>query len=418
MTKTGTISFENVSKRYRLGNLGTLRGVVSSLFEKSNGNPQNFWALQDVSFHVEPGESLGIIGPNGAGKTTTLKLLSNITRPTRGHIVVSGRYASLIELGAGFHPELTGRENIYLNGAILGLKRHRIAEIEDDIIAFSELEQFMDTPVKHYSSGMYVRLGFAIAAHTDPDVLLVDEVLAVGDASFRQRCIKRMETLRERGTTVVFISHNMYLVRRMCDNAILLMDGKVRSRGTTGDVITDYESLLAQAASQAAEPDNEAPTSAFGELQDQNNLMLRKIEVLDPDTTGADPSILRSERPVKVKIHYHAFSPQKIGRVDLRILRSDSTLCCTADSSRAQQGSEAVATLKGSGVIEATYDSLQLTSGDYVAVVAITDVSDAGVIASNQSQPFHVLAEGGGGNRGVFVPQVTWTNRPRNEEMI
>jgi ABC-type polysaccharide/polyol phosphate transport system ATPase subunit len=417
MMKTGTISFENVSKRYRLGNLGTLRGVVAGLFERRNGSPQSFWALQDVSFHVESGESLGLIGPNGAGKTTTLKLLSNITRPTKGQVVVSGRYASLIELGAGFHPELTGLENIYLNGAILGLKRHRIAEIVDDIIAFSELERFMDTPVKHYSSGMYVRLGFAIAAHTEPDVLLVDEVLAVGDASFRQRCIKRMETLRQKGTTVVFISHNMYLVRRMCDNAILLMDGKVRSRGATEDVIADYESLLAQAALEGNRVNSGSSTSTFGELEDQNNLMLKKVEVLSPETAGADPSILRSEQPVKVKIHYHAFSPQEIGRVDLRILRSDSTLCCTADSSRARQGSEDVATLNGSGVIEATYDSLQLTSGDYVAVVAITDVSDAGVIASNQSQPFHVLAKGGGGNRGVFIPRVTWANRPRSKEM-
>jgi len=416
MMKTGTINFENVSKRYRLGNLGTLRGAVAGLFEKRNGDPQDFWALQDVSFHVDPGEALGIIGPNGAGKTTTLKLLSNITRPTKGQVVVSGRYASLIELGAGFHPELTGQENIYLNGAILGLKRHRIAEIVDDIIAFSELERFMDTPVKHYSSGMYVRLGFAIAAHTEPDVLLVDEVLAVGDASFRQRCIKRMETLRQNGTTVVFISHNMYLVRRMCDDAILLMDGKVRSRGTTSDVIADYESLLAQAASEGNKLGNESSPSTFGELENQNNLMLKKIEVLSPNAVGADPSLLRSERPVKVNIHYHAFSPQEIGRVDLRILRSDSTLCCTADSSRAQHGSEEVTMLDGNGVIEVTYDSLQLTSGDYVAVVAITDVSDAGVIASNQSQPFHVLAEGGGGNRGIFIPRVSWANRPCNEE--
>ena len=179
----GSVVFEGVSKLYRLGGLSTLRSAVAELTSRRRDRSLgDFWALKDVSFRVEPGESLGLIGPNGAGKTTTLKLLSNITRPTEGRVVVQGRLSSLIELGAGFHPELTGRENIYLNGAILGLKRREIARKFDDIVVFSELERFLDTPVKRYSSGMFVRLAFAVAAHVEPEVLLVDEVLAVGDA--------------------------------------------------------------------------------------------------------------------------------------------------------------------------------------------------------------------------------------------
>ena len=222
----GSIDFEGVSKKYRLGAQGTLRGTVAALVGRNReGGEQKrtLWALRDVSFRLSPGESLGLIGPNGSGKTTTLKLLSGITLPAKGRIAVQGRTSALIELGAGFHPELTGLENIYLNGAILGLKRREIARRLEAIIDFSGLKRFIDTPVKRYSSGMYVRLGFAVAAHVEPDVLLVDEVLAVGDASFRHRCIQHMHKLRKNGTTVLFVSHNMHLVREMCDQVLLLM---------------------------------------------------------------------------------------------------------------------------------------------------------------------------------------------------
>ena len=184
---------------------------------EQSGSREEFWALKDVSFEIKRGESVGIIGRNGAGKSTLLKLLSRITEPTTGRIELDGKVASLLEVGTGFHPELTGRENIYLNGAILGMKRAEIKSKFDEIVAFAEVEKFLDTPVKHYSSGMYVRLAFAVAAHLEPEVLIVDEVLAVGDAEFQKKCLGKMQSVSEKeGRTVLFVSHNMQAIRQMC----------------------------------------------------------------------------------------------------------------------------------------------------------------------------------------------------------
>ncbi|MBN1875875.1 MAG: ATP-binding cassette domain-containing protein [Anaerolineae bacterium] len=399
----GTIVFEQVSKRYRLGTLGNLRGTAAALVRRagSNDGSRDFWALKDVSFRVEPGDSLGLIGPNGAGKTTTLKLLSNITQPTTGSIALSGRFSSLIELGAGFHPELTGRENIFLNGAILGLSQREIQRKLDEIIAFSELERFIDTPVKRYSSGMYVRLGFAVAAHVEPDVLLVDEVLAVGDSSFRHRCINHMRALQQNGTTVVFVSHNMHLVRSMCKMALLLIGGQIHFEGLTPAVISAYERWLTESP---------ATDKAHASVQAiHSGLMLKAMDVL-PVVPPPSPGLFDSRQPVKLQIHYHAIEPQRIGRIDVRILRDDSILCCTADSSQSANG--ALVDLVGEGVVELVYSPLQLTSGTYTAVAQVTDVSDSVVIASVQSAPFNVYAEGAARDRGVYVPEVTWCKTP------
>ena len=202
---------------------------------------EEFWAVRDFSFEVARGEALGIIGHNGAGKSTILKLLANITSPTRGEITVNGRLSALIEVGSGFHPELTGRENIYLNGSILGMRRREIAEKFDSIVDFAGVPQFIDTPVKRYSSGMYVRLGFSIAAHLDPDILLLDEVLAVGDAAFQAKCIRRIGELKEKGTTIVFISHDLGAVERLCDRVLLLRNGEIAAGGETREVIAEYQ---------------------------------------------------------------------------------------------------------------------------------------------------------------------------------
>ncbi len=190
-----------------------------------------FWALRDVSFEVAPGEVVGVIGRNGAGKSTLLKLLSRITEPSEGRITLRGRVGSLLEVGTGFHPELTGRENIFLNGAILGMKRAEIRKRFDEIVAFAEVEKFLDTPVKHYSSGMYMRLAFSVAAHLEPEILLVDEVLAVGDASFQRKCLNKMESVSKHGRTVFFVSHNMPAITRLCPRAIMLDRGRVYQDG-------------------------------------------------------------------------------------------------------------------------------------------------------------------------------------------
>jgi len=201
---------------------------------------EEFWALKDVSFEIKQGETVGIIGSNGAGKSTLLKILSRITEPTKGRITLQGRVASLLEVGTGFHPELTGRENIFLNGAILGMARAEIQRKFDEIVSFAEIESFLDTPVKRYSSGMYVRLAFAVAAHLEPEILIVDEVLAVGDAQFQKKCLGKMNEVAKAGRTVLFVSHQMTAIMSLCQNTILLADGRVRTIGTTENVVTEY----------------------------------------------------------------------------------------------------------------------------------------------------------------------------------
>ena len=208
--------------------------------ESDRGTVDEFWALKDVSFEVQPGEVVGIVGRNGAGKSTLLKILSRITEPSEGWIEMRGRVGSLLEVGTGFHPELTGRENIYLNGAILGMSRREIARKFDEITAFAEIEKFLDTPVKRYSSGMFVRLAFAVASHLEPEILIVDEVLAVGDAAFQKKCLGKMDRVSRTGRTVLFVSHNMAAIKSLCHRAILLDAGRVDHDGCVDDVVNRY----------------------------------------------------------------------------------------------------------------------------------------------------------------------------------
>jgi lipopolysaccharide transport system ATP-binding protein len=223
-------------------------GLVVPGLSSSNLRSEDFWALKDVSFEVRRGEVVGIIGRNGAGKSTLLKILSRITEPTKGRVRLRGRVASLLEVGTGFHPELTGRENIFLNGAILGMSKDEIKRKFDEIVAFAEIEKFLDTPVKRYSSGMYVRLAFAVAAHLEPEILIVDEVLAVGDAEFQKKCLGKMEQVsRTEGRTVLFVSHNLSAIRSLCTNAVCLTEGKVTSIGPIEGVIGQYLSSVSQA---------------------------------------------------------------------------------------------------------------------------------------------------------------------------
>jgi len=253
------IRVNGLSKRYRIGSkqhgYKTLRETLVETFVSPfrraqkllRGQPygaaaldETIWALKDISFEIKRGEVVGIIGPNGAGKTTLLKILSRITEPTEGQAEIHGRVGSLLEVGTGFHPELTGCENIYLNGAILGMKKAEIEQKFDEIVSFAEIEKFIDTPVKHYSSGMYVRLAFAVAAHLEPEILLVDEVLAVGDASFQKKCLGKMGSVAQEGRTVLFVSHNMWAIQRLCTGCILLDLGGIVTQGDSSEVIERY----------------------------------------------------------------------------------------------------------------------------------------------------------------------------------
>lgn len=254
------IRVENISKRYRIGLkeetkdtfLGALGSILTSpfsnlrnlkkltKFEDKNNLGDIIWALKDVSFEVEKGEIIGIIGANGAGKSTLLKILARITHPTSGKVKLNGRIASLLEVGTGFHPDLTGRENIYLNGTILGMTKKEIDRKLDEIIEFSGVEKFIDTPVKKYSSGMGVRLAFSVAAHLEPEILLIDEVLAVGDAEFQKKCLGKMDAVAKEGRTIIFVSHNMDAIERLCNKCVLITDGVIERIGTTNEIISNY----------------------------------------------------------------------------------------------------------------------------------------------------------------------------------
>jgi len=236
------IKIEGVGKRYTIGKQqnGSLRSSLGGILKSAAGKGEDFWALRNISFEVKKGEVLGVIGKNGAGKSTLLKILSKITKPTEGRIEIDGRVASLLEVGTGFHPELTGRENIYLNGTILGMSRKEVKAKFDEIVEFSGIEKFIDTAVKHYSSGMYVRLAFAVAAHLEPDILIIDEVLAVGDAEFQRKCLGKMQDVAEHGRTVIFVSHNMSAMQNFCTKGIVIESGKVIHDGDFNKAVELY----------------------------------------------------------------------------------------------------------------------------------------------------------------------------------
>jgi lipopolysaccharide transport system ATP-binding protein len=329
------IRVENLTKEYRLGtiNHGTLAQDLQSWWARLRGkedpnslitlhhhstlNPQpstvkaqpstlnsqpplnpHFLALNDVSFEVKQGEAVGIIGRNGAGKSTLLKILSRVTAPTSGEVKIKGRVASLLEVGTGFHPELTGRENIFLNGAILGMSRAEIARKFDEIVAFAEVEQFIDTPVKRYSSGMYVRLAFAVAAHLEPEILIVDEVLAVGDAQFQKKCLGKMGEVGKEGKTVLFVSHNMNVITRLCGRAILFASGKIVCQGPSDEIVPFYlNSGLGEDKSEAFfqdDPDKPFQVIALSLRDKCGNLIQRQVEVDEPITINVVYKISRS----------------------------------------------------------------------------------------------------------------------------
>jgi lipopolysaccharide transport system ATP-binding protein len=302
MTNGNAIVVEGISKRYRIGELqsayGTLRDSLAGAARRLTGREERthheeIWALKDVSFDVAQGEVVGVIGRNGAGKSTLLKVLTRITAPTAGRAEIKGRVGSLLEVGTGFHPELTGRENIYLNGAILGMKRHEIRGKLPEIVEFSGVERFIDTPVKRYSSGMYVRLAFSVAAHLEPEILIVDEVLSVGDAEFQQRCLGRMEDLGQTGRTVLFVSHNMQAVAQLCDRALWIQAGEIVEDGPSERLVARY---LQQTAGSESSRQFEDLASAPGD----DLVRLRSLRVVSAD--GATLDFVDVREPVGIEV--------------------------------------------------------------------------------------------------------------------
>jgi len=305
------IKIEDLAKRYRIGSqvgsYKTFREALTGLAQapwrrlqsirsaRRGEGDNTLWALDGVDLEIPAGEPIAIIGPNGAGKTTLLKVLSRITKPTRGRVELHGRVGSLLEVGTGFHPELSGRENIFLNGAILGMRKTEILRKFDEIVAFSEVDRFIDTAVKHYSSGMYVRLAFAVAAHLEPEILLVDEVLAVGDVQFQKKCMGKMGEVGRQGRTVLFVSHNMTAVKALCSRAILLRDGKVAAQGDTIDVVKEYQrqTSIGGSAERTWRVEN-AP----------GNKIARLLAVRIRDASGNVGSDIDSQQPFKIEIDF------------------------------------------------------------------------------------------------------------------
>jgi lipopolysaccharide transport system ATP-binding protein len=317
MAAVTTIEVTGLSKKYRIGTMqdayGTLRDSVAHgtkrLLRREHVPPtEEIWALRDVTFSVQQGEVLGIIGKNGAGKSTLLKVLTRITTPTEGEAVIRGRVGSLLEVGTGFHPELTGRENIFLNGSVLGMSRKEIRAKLDNIVEFSGVSKFIDTPVKRYSSGMYVRLAFSVAAHFEPEVLLVDEVLAVGDAEFQRRCLGRMEDLSREGRTVLFVSHNMQVLARLCDRAVLLDRGEVVRDGPSEELVAFYLQTVSGTGSRRVWSDLEtAPGGKYARLRearivDEDGALTSAADVRRPVGVELTWTVLRDEVPLFPKI--------------------------------------------------------------------------------------------------------------------
>lgn len=345
MMSDPAVQAEHVGKQYRIGMIRsrhrTLREALTHgvqqlardarlrLLDRAQNRQRDdcFWALRDVSFEVDRGEVVGIIGGNGAGKSTLLKILSRITEPTTGHVEIRGRVGSLLEVGTGFHPELTGRENIYLNGAILGMRRAEINRKFDEIVAFAEVDRFIDTPVKHYSSGMHLRLAFAVAAHLEPEILLVDEVLAVGDTAFQKKCLGKMNSVAKEGRTILFVSHNMSAVQSLCERVVWLDRGGIRGEGSPAEVVSRY--LKASSSSLAEQEWTDAATAPGNDL-----VRLRRVCIRPKDGSPSDS--ITTGIPIVLEIEFWNLMPDTDLNLNIQLITEDEVVAFTSVSIREQ----------------------------------------------------------------------------------
>jgi lipopolysaccharide transport system ATP-binding protein len=414
------ITAEGLSKRYRIGQYraayGTLRdsivmGAKRALRREHEPRAKHeIWALKDVSFTVDEGEALGIIGLNGAGKSTLLKILTRITTPTEGRAEIRGRAGSLLEVGTGFHPELTGRENIYLNGAILGMKRREIGRKLDEIVEFSGVGEFIDTPVKRFSSGMYVRLAFSVAAHLEPEIMLIDEVLSVGDAEFQRRCLGRMEDMSNSGRTVLFVSHNMPAVAQLCDRAILLEHGQLVREGPSADVVAFYLQSEHGAGGSRSWPSLE-------ESPGTDLVRLSEVRVVGED--GAIVDSLDVRRPVGIELRFTVLSEGQavFPKIKLRDGRGDVAFNAMDTSERWTRPSP-----PGDYVATAWIPANLLNEGLITVDVAVCSLAAPKLLhhlVVNQAVSFHVFDPGEGDSarggftgqwKGVVRPLLEWTS--------
>ncbi len=394
------VEFDGVSKRYQLNHFRTtsLKERISERLTffgaKSSGDsarPQteDFWALNNVSFAIQPGETVGIIGPNGSGKSTSLKILSNVIQPTSGRVAINGRLGALIEVGAGFHPELSGRENVFLNGSILGMKKAEIKSKFDSIVDFAEIEQFIDTPVKHYSSGMYVRLGFAIAIHNQPDVMLIDEILAVGDLSFQRKCFEKITEMKNAGRTILLVSHSMSQVQSVCERAILLHKGVLISDGPVDRVAEEYFKLSNNRSS---------PTAAETTLS--SALTIRSVNLVN--ARGAALTETLASNPLIFDIEYVA-TKKLVNPTFILILRVNGI---RVYSSNTGVLAHKFGTLEGSGTLRCEIGELPLLPNDFEMDLQVYDEHQQDLLAKHRVEhAFTVAAPANPLELGCRVPQ-------------
>jgi ABC-type polysaccharide/polyol phosphate transport system ATPase subunit len=349
-TNDAVIQVEDVSKRFRLYQQRN-QSLKATIMQRSRGHYEEFWALRDVSFEVRRGTTFALVGHNGSGKSTMLKCLARILRPDTGTIAVDGKVSALLELGAGFHPELSGRENVYLNGSILGLSKRELDRRFDDIVAFAGLERFIDTQVKNYSSGMYVRLGFSIAINVDPDILMVDEVLAVGDEEFQRKCLERVAALRESGKTIIVVTHSLQTVRSLCDEAVWLEHGVMRGYGKADEVADQYLGEV-QVDLKAQE--------AASHRRGSGQLEIVEVELLD---AGGEPTRqVRTGDRVTLRLHYEANEPVSRPVFSFSLFTPDGVLVTGPNTKEADVWVDKV---EGEGVVDLEVDRLMLLLGAY-----------------------------------------------------
>jgi len=411
---TPVIELDRVSKGYQLGaSRSSLREAIVSTARKALKGPNQddkkvFWALRDVSFGVSEGEVLGIVGHNGAGKSTMLKVLSRVTYPTQGRVRTRGRMASLIELGAGFHQDLSGRENIYLNGSIMGLKRREIEEQFDSIVSFAGIERFIDTPVKRYSSGMYVRLAFAVASHVRADLLLVDEVLSVGDLGFQDKSLKKMIELRNNGATIVFISHNMNAVHMFCSRVILMDHGCLIDSGSPAKIIEAFERKQSEVWHQDDPSGRAKRASAVDDLVPLDESQpsgakpfLTNVSVIGETGSPADEVPLDGS----LRVRWHINAPDGVFKPTsgIRVCRASDGLVCFHE----WKLDRSHINLHGQSPVETVIPSHQLHPDDYYLEALLADGGNDEILAFSQRVPFHVpgrVVE----NQGIYKPSVEW----------
>lgn len=398
-----SIEFEHVAKRFALQRHRprSIQDLTLGLLRRSHSPGREvFWALSDATFAVGAGETVALVGSNGAGKSTVLKLVSRIIDPTSGRIVVNGRVGALLELGTGFHPDLTGRENVFLNGAILGLSRTQIQYRMDDIIGFAELDRFIDVPVKNYSSGMYVRLGFSVAVHTDPEILLVDEVLSVGDASFQRRCLERIDALRQAGVTILFVSHDLGSVRRLCQRAIWLENGRVVSDGNPEAVIREYSLHSYQHDGLHVTP-TEICRHGSGEVT------FEAVRLLD--SRGQARDYFEHGEQLTIEMRYRAHCPLDKPVFGVAIHRTDGIHITGPNTQYAEFD---IPHIDGEGTVCYTIPALPLLEGTYCVSTAVVDWDDTRTLDYHDRAYLFRVLPWDGERYGMVSLDGTWNWQP------